>query len=187
MGTSRNFASQIDKDRKSMPETNSYKHSLIRSKYTENQHGLISSATHTDTMNVVPELSFVRSDIDQVELNMKHNLEESKKLLSSGKHENKRIFIVNRELQTPEMNQDSNLLCNEDLDENLISNGHYRNMCYTGSRGYNDMINPELIGIPSDLSRLERKDKSEISSNMRTDEGFDEFLRWGNKFALDSS
>lgn len=105
--------------------------------------------------------------------------------MSSAKQEAKKIFIVNRDRKTPNMQQESNLLCNEDLDENLISNTNNKDI-YTGSRAYVGAVNPESIGIPSDVSRLDRA-KDEVSSNVRTEEGFDEFMRWGNKFAFDSS
>lgn len=63
--------------RSSIPSSNTYKHSLTRNKNGEREQANIVSMTQTDTMNVIPELSFVRSDFD-IDLNSGRNFEESK-------------------------------------------------------------------------------------------------------------
>lgn len=90
-----------------------------------------------------------------------------------------------RDKQSPRSPKESDLLCNEDLDVGTHSQEERK---YFSERdpNFHGVINPECMGIPSDLSQFEKRDRSEVSSNFRNDEGFEEFMRWGNKFGLDS-
>lgn len=127
-----------------------YQHSLVKNKYAESaaQNGL--SSHHTTLCNI-PELSFTRSDAD-VEL---HNNEEQKRQRSDRRLEEKKIFIVDRDRQTPVVHHESNLLCNEDLDLNLLSNED-RDAYQDRSQHFAGMVNPECIGIPSDISQFDK-------------------------------
>ena len=114
------------------------------------------------------------------------NLKRKKnKQFSDRKQDERKIYVVNRNLQTPLSQQESNLLCNEDLDLNLLSNDS-KNEFFNKNPNFAGMINPEWIGIPSDISNFEKCYKSETSSHLRTEEGFEEFMRWGNKFGGES-
>ena len=172
-GVSRNIS---DIACSSLPNS-SYQHSLLRNKENGFQQTL--SANYTSLDNI-PELSFTKSEVD---IDLQNNKEERKTPNSDRKNERK-IYIVSRDRKTPEANHEENLLCTEDLDLNLLSKeDNYYNFDYQLN---SEVINPELIGIPSDLSHFEKKEKSDLSSNLRGEEGFEEFIRWGDKFASDS-
>lgn len=68
--------------------------------------------------------------------------EEEQRQKSDRKQREKKIFIVNRNLQTPISQQESNLLCNEDLDINLLSNDS-KNEYFGRNNNFAGMINPE--------------------------------------------
>ena len=156
----------------------SYQHSLLRNKDNGNQQTI--SANYTSLDNI-PELSFTRSEVD---IDIQNNQEERKTPNSDHKKSERKIYIVSRDRKTPDAHHEDNLLWNEDLDLNLLTNEeNYYNFGYQLN---SEVANPEMIGIPSDLSQFERKEKSDISSNLRGDEGFDDFIRWGDKFINDS-
>lgn len=121
-----------------MPSS-SYQHSLLKNKNSNNGFPTTLSANHT-TLVDIPELSFTQSDAD-LEI---HNeqAEEERKQRSARKEDEKKIFIVNRNLRTPTLPQDSNLLCNEDLDLNLISQED-RNDYFDRTQNFAGMLNPE--------------------------------------------
>lgn len=164
-------------------KSSGYQHSLLKNKNLESGFKPTMSVNHTSLGNI-PELSFTRSDAE-VEFYNKYKEDEEEKRHISDRKKNEKIFIVNRNLQTPISQEESNLLCNEDLDINLLSHED-RNEYYERNQNFAGMIHPDLIHIPSDISQFDKCYKSEASSNMRTEEGFEEFMRWGNKFVSES-
>jgi hypothetical protein len=131
------------------------------------------------SLNGIPELSFTKTEAG---LELQNFMEESKRVSAEKEAKNK-IFIANRNLQSPPSERESNLLCNEDLDFGLI---YPESQIQERHQNFAGMVNPECINIPSDISQFEKWYKSEASSNIRNDEGFEEFMRWGNKFVSDS-
>lgn len=93
------------------------------------------SINHT-SLGDIPELSFTKSDAD-IEVQNRIHLEESKHI--SGQKSEKRVFIVNRNKETPMSDQESRLLCTEDLDMGLIS--HDKGSKYKNE--FNSILNPE--------------------------------------------
>jgi hypothetical protein len=146
-------------------KSSGYQHSLVRNKNLESGFKSTLSVNHTSLGNV-PELSFTRSDAE-VDYFKKYKDEKEEKRQMSDQKQNEKIFIVNRNFQTSIDQTESNLFCNEDLDANLLSQLD-KNEYYERNQNF------------------EKWYKSEVSSIMRAEEDFEEFMRWGNKFASDS-
>lgn len=158
--------------------SSSYQHSLLKNKNTESVANPAHTSYHTSLQHI-PELSFTKTESS---IENPYNA-ISKRPYSDRKTEEKKIFVVDRE--KPAVPSESQLLCNEDLDIGLMSQDPHNDFSVT--QNFGSILNPELMGIPSDISNFDKLYKSEASSNLRGDEGFEEFMRWGNKFAFDSN